>query len=433
MPVQGADLTLTLDELYANDEMIQWYPEQSASFKRINRASPKLINARGGRYLIELKTPQAINAADFASSDAVEFPSGGFLTFLEMTVTPITHRASFSVTSNVTAQNKGALKQKPAKNYDYVMKATESITQAYGVKQSRDMWGNRVGEIGRVSGISTNTLTLNTAANLFGSFLFENGMQVEYRDGSGTLKGYSYVKSVDRFNKNFVAELTTDPDGTTKTSPAALTSAVTTNDRIYMRGCYNNNWAGVSHFLEKTGAFQGLADRTAHYRLPGLREDKGGQTLTASMIRKMISDQEMRVNNDSVKGEFFGSTQVDAYEMTGLPTQVWGQSGETLKQGYSNLQFNSAGGGRKFTKDLYIPRDVLTLCDLDMIDKFEMQPFQPLKGDNGYFFRAWGTLAHKDFELMYFRGIGNLGCSDPSRLGVWYENLSTAGLSTGNA
>ncbi len=253
-------------------------------------------------------------------------------------------------------------------------------------------------------------------------------MECEFRDGAGVLHAYGTVSAISRGSKT--ATFTNVKDNTGTVTGTLQANGVVTNDRVYMKGCYNANWKGISHFLEASGAFEGQSDRTGHYRLPGLREDKGGATLTVGMTRKMITDQEMRVDGDDVKGDFYCSTQYDAFEATGISTKVYGQTGDELKQGYGRLSFD----GRKFIKDLYIPRDVLALIDLDKVDKFEMQPFQPLKnGDGSYFHQAIGTTAHKDSKFVYFRGIGQLGTDDPSQLGVWIENLSTAGLATGNA
>lgn len=432
MAVQGTNITDTLDQLFADDEVVQWYPKQSKCFKKVQSASAKSINAKGGLYLIETEIPQALSASDFASSDGAEFPVGGRLAFLVLTVSPVTHRASFEVSSNVEVQDEAKYKQRPAKGYQYVMRCIKALMSAYGLKQSRDLWGDKVGELARSSAAAvSNTVTCNTSANLFGSFLIQVGMRLEFRDGSGTIVAYGTVTTVNRQAKTFVCnDVRDNTDTVTGTLQA---NGVTTNTRVYMRGCYNQNWSGISHMLETSGAFQGAADRTGHYRLPGIKEDKGGATLTVGMVRKMISDQEMRVDGDEVKGEFFASTQYDAFEATGIATKVYGQNGGKLTQGYGQIAMQSADGARNFNKDLFIPRDVLALVDIDKLDKFEMHTFKPLKDNGGsYFHQANGVNAHKDSKFVYFRGIGNLGTDDPSQLGVWYYNLSTAGLSTGN-
>lgn len=430
MSVDGVNITESLDELFKDDSVTQWYPKQSKTFRRINAAPKSNINAKGGLYLVETKKPQAIIADDFASSDGAEFPDGGVLAFLIMTVTPITHRAAVKISSNVEAQNQAKLKQRPASNYDYIMKSIESLNLAYGLKQSRDVVGDRVGEIARISSVNsgTATITCDTAANLFGVFLLQPGMDVEFRDGSGTLRGYARINKLDRGAKTATLEVirTTLDAGSTI---AGL--GITTNDRVYMKGCYNNNWAGFAYFTQKTGAFQGRPDRSEHYRLPGMQQDMGGVTLTTGHLRRMITEKEMRCDGDEVRGEFYASTQIDAYEQTGLTTQVYGQSGDSLKQGYEvdKMRF----GGRPMNRDLFFPRDVMAFLDISQVDKFEMQPFKPLKNGDSYEFMAWGSKAHKDAKLMYMRGIGNLGCGDPSALGNWYYNFSTAGLATGNA
>lgn len=432
MAVQGDQITLTLDELFKDDSVTQWYPKQSKTYKRIASATAEKINAKGGLYLIEKKRPQAISAADFATSDGADFPIGGKLAFLQLTVLPVTHRASVEISSNVEAQNEAALKQRPAKDYDYVMRSIRSLIEAYGLKQSRDIWGDRVGEIARISAVNsgTSTLTCDTAANLFGTFLLQPGMQIEVRDGAGVLRGYAEIDVIDRGGKTTILTAITLPNGTASTIAG---TGMVANDRVYMRGCYNNNWAGINYFTQPGGAFEGQADRTGHYRLPGLQQNMAGATLTVGVARKMISDKEMRTDGDEATGEFYGSTQIDAYEATGLPTQAYGQSGDTLSQGYDRNKMKFSG--RKWNRDLFVPRDVLAFLDLDLIDKFEMQPFKPLRNKDGsYEHMALGIAngAHRDAKMIYMRGIGNMGTNDPSALGPYYYGFSTAGLSTGN-
>lgn len=432
MAVQGDQITLSLDELFKDDSVTQWFPKQSPTYKRIAAAKAENINAKGGLYLIEKRRPQAIVSADFASSDGNDFPVGGKLAFLQLTVTPITHRASVEISSNVEAQNEAQMKQRPAKDYNYVLKSIKSLIEAYGVKQSRDLWGDRVGEIARASAVNSGTITItcNTAANLFGAYLVQPGMDVEFRTSGGTLHGYGSVVSIDRAGKTFIMENVLDSTGAAST----ITSAgITTNDRIYMKGTYNACWNGVQYLTAPSGAFEGQADRTGHYRLPGMQEDMSGATMTIGHLRKMRSDKEMRCDGTEAAGEFYGSTQIDAYEATGLPTQVYGQSGDTLKQGYNRdkMMFDSRG----FNRDIFIARDAFAFLDLDQIDKFEMQPFKPLRAGDGSYEHLGNsatTGGHRDAKLIYMRGIGNMGTGDPSSLGVYKYGFSTSGLSTGN-
>lgn len=439
MAVLGNQLTTTLDELFKDDEVTQWYPKQSATFRRIQSAGADKINAKGGLYLVENKRPQAIAAASFTGSDGSDFPTGGKLGFLQLTVLPITHRASVEISSNVEAQNDAALKQRPAKSYDYVLRSVKSLIEAYGLKQSRELWGDGVGEIARVSAVAggtagAGTITCATAGNLFGTFLLQPGMQIQIHNGSsGTIRAYAEIDTINRgATTATLISLTSDAAGATNVTLAG--AGVTANDRVYMRGCYNANWSGINFLTQPAGAFQGLADRSGHYRLPGLQQDMAGATLTVGVVRKMISDKEMRCDGAEASGEFFASTQIDAYEATGLPTQVYGQNDDTLKQGYNRnkMRFDS----RSWTRDLYIPRDVLAFLDLDQIDKFEMQPFKPLRNSDGsYEYMAPSVTTpgtHRDAKMIYMRGIGNIGTGDPSSLGVWYYGFSTAGLSTGN-
>jgi antitoxin component HigA of HigAB toxin-antitoxin module len=252
MAVQGDQITLTLDELFKDDSVTQWFPKQSKTYKRISSATAEKINAKGGLYLIEKKRPQAINASDFATSDGADFPVGGKLGFLVLTVTPVTHRASVEISSNVEAQNEAALKQRPAKDYDYVMKSIKSLIEAYGLKQSRDLWRDRVGETARISAVNsgTATITCNTAANLFGTFLLQPGMLVEIRDAAGVFHAYAEIDSIDRKNKTAVLTAITDVAGVAGTI-AGL--GVVANDRVYMKGCYNNNWNGMAYFTAPDG------------------------------------------------------------------------------------------------------------------------------------------------------------------------------------
>lgn len=431
------DITVTLDELFANNTIGQLLPQDEllATWRMISEGSAKNINARGAFYMLQSQQPSNIRQKAFSQATAgQQFPEPSKSKYLTMNVSAIVDEATVQWDGNVDVQNDASLKQKPAKDLDYVEREMEGLYASYARDKARQIWGDRSNELARASAINTGTgvVTCNNAGNQYNAQLLEQGDILEARDGAGTLLGYVLVASVYRPSKQFTIDLTYVHDTTdtqTVLGAAGGQLNIVNGTRFFPKGCYNNGWPGVPYLIAQTGAFQSLADRTIHDHLTGVSIDASGRAISAALMRRLRSARRNRRYGIKSKGKFFASAQIDGYESTGWATQKYGQTTQ-LDMGYreDELKFD----GKAFQWDAYAPKSQVNETDMSAIDRFELRPFKPLRGENGYISRAPGVDRHYDKENIYFKGVGTLGCEVPAAVGGVLTNLSTAGLSLGD-
>lgn len=426
------DVTITLDELFANNSVAELLPQDEllASWRMVSSGSAKNINARGAFYMLQTRQPNNIRQKSFGTSPGAQFPEPTKSAYMTMNLSAIVDEATLQWDGNVEDQNKAKLKQMPAKDLDYVERELEGIYAAYARDKARQLWQDGTNELARVSAINTSTrvVTCNNAGNLFNVQLIEEGDLLEIRDASGTLKAYVQVQYVYRPSKQFTIDANYIHDDTDAT--AALAGlGIANNDRIYPKGGYNNGWKGIPYQTATTGAFQSLSDRTIHDHLTGVSIDAGGASISASYMRRLRSARRNRRYGKKSKGKFFASAQIDGYEATGLATQKYGQT-TTLDLGYEDEELKFSGKG--FQWDYYVPKTQVFEVDMAAIDRFELREFKPIKMDGSYIHLAPGDDRHYDKRNIYIKGVGNLGCEVPAAVGGVLTNLSTAGLTLGD-
>lgn len=425
------DITDTLDQLFANNSVADLIPSYSRSWREIEEGPDKLINQKGAYYLLQTRKPSHIVSEAYGASAAgLQFPEANKSKFLLMNVAAVQDRATIQWDGNVDVENAPALKQKPAKNLDYVKNMLKGIYEAYGRDKSRQLWQNRTNEVGRVSAINTGTrvVTCNNSGNLFNAQLIEEGDILEVRDSGGTLKGYVMVESVYRPSKTFVIDANYIQD-TTESTVALATLGIANNDRLYQKGAYNAGWAGVPTHIATSGSYQSLADRTVHDHLTGVQIATAGKSASWALLMKLNSAQRFRKYGIKARGKFRASAQLDALFSTGMATQAFGQK-NTLSMGYDEEDISFRG--LTFAWDYFVPRDEIHFSDLKAIDKFTLREFKPIRHENGYEFLAPGVDRHYDKTNIYLKGIGNTGAEIPAAVGGALTGLSTAGLALGD-
>ena len=426
------DVTVTLDELFANNTVAELLPQNELlrSWREVSSGAAKNINARGAFYMLQPQRPNNIRQKAFGTSPGAKFPEPTKSAWITMNLSAVVDESTIQWDGNVEDQNKGKLKQMPAKDLDFVERELEGIYNAYAHSKARQLWQDGSNELARVSAINTGTrvITCNNSGNQFNVQLLEQGMLIEVRDGSGTLKGYLQVESVNRPAKTFKCR--SDYILDTAEATAALASlSIANNDRIYPKYGYNQGWKGILYGLATSGAFQSLADRTVHDYLTGVQIDASGRAISAALLRRLRSARRNRKHGTKSRGKFYASAQIDGYEATGFATQKYGQTTK-LDMGYSEdeLKFD----GKTFQWDGYVPKNMVAEVDMQSIDRFELREFKPIKMDGSYIHLAPGDDRHYDKRNIYIKGIGQLGYEVPAAVGGLLINLSTAGLALGD-
>lgn len=426
------DVTVTLDELFAKNRVAELVPTYSETYKKIKNADTKKINARGAFYLLQTRRPNNIRSLAFnGTNNGMQFPEATKSKWTTMNVTAIEDTATIQWDGNVEVQDEAGLKQRPARDLDYVENEMAGIYEAYGRDKSRQIWQDRSNEVGRVSSINTSTrvVTLNNAGNLYNAQLIEEGDILEARDGSGTLKGYIQVDSVYRPAKQFIINASYIQD-TTESTVALSTLGIANNDRLYPKGGFNNGYAGIPTMIATSGSFQSLSDRTIHDYLTGISIDASSRAASFALLMRLDAATRFRRHGRKASGKFYASAQMYAIMATGLATQREGQMTK-LDMGFDDDEIMYRGMNFKF--DYFVPRNEIHFTNLDAIDKFELREFKPVKTRQGtYIHQAPGDKRHYDRQNIYFKGIGNLGAEVPIDVGGVLTNLSTTGFSVGD-
>jgi hypothetical protein len=124
------DVTITLDELYANNTVEQLLPmdELLKHWRQVSRGSAKNINARGAFYMLQSQQPAYIRQKSFGTTPGAQFPEPTKSKYTTMNLSAIVDEATLQWDGNVDDQNDAALKQKPAKDLDYIERELEGIT-----------------------------------------------------------------------------------------------------------------------------------------------------------------------------------------------------------------------------------------------------------------------------------------------------------------
>jgi hypothetical protein len=324
------DVTVTLDELFANNSVAQLLPQDELlkHWRMVSSGSAKNINARGAFYMLQSRQPNNIRQKAFGTSPGAQFPEPTKSKYLTMNLAAVVDEATLQWDGNVDDQNSAELKQKPAKSLDYVETELEGIYASYARAHARQLWSDGTNELARVSAINagTFTVTCNNAGNLFNVQLLEEGMLIEIRDSTGaTVRGYFQIASVYRPTKTFIIDSNYVHDNTD--AAAALAGlGIVNGDRIYPKNGYTQGWKGVDYLIATSGAFQSLADRTIHDHLTGVSIDASARALSAALMRRLRSARRNRRYGIKSKGKFYASSQIDAYEATAFATQKYGQT-----------------------------------------------------------------------------------------------------------
>jgi hypothetical protein len=101
--------------------------------------------------------------------------------------------------------------------------------------------------IGRVEGVSTNTISICDAEWAPGIWVGATNMAIEIRSQAGTVRGSCYVQSVNMDNKTITVDLA--PSGVTGNADSENSAA----DVIWYKGAYNKEFAGLHKMITNTG------------------------------------------------------------------------------------------------------------------------------------------------------------------------------------
>lgn len=332
----------------------------------------------------------------------------------EFIVTPVTYYSMFSLDR--------LLRKRSAKKRGAIIPALERKSRNALIAWRRDMnhliYGSGVGDIGRVSSISTTTITLITAADVR---KFEKNMVLELSTDNTGVAG---VKAGTVTLASVVRNSTTSTITATGTIAAGIATAAT-NDYIYRAGNYNGVIKGMAKHLPASDPTSGDSlyslDRSVDpQRLAGVRTDATGLSPreSALLVAKDVDDagqgmpETYVINSTDYMNLQLELQSAGSMLMTKVPAADIG--GVSFGIEYDAIEFMGPRGKIKAIADADCPVGVGYLLQLDtwtLASVGEMVAFDDDGGgkdhreenSDSYEFRAAGDLN------LYCEAPGNNG------------------------
>ena len=152
----------------------------------------------------------------------------------------------------------------------------EGLLKASSFNLGRMLFGDGSGTLGKVSGITTGVITLDTVKNVI------EGMVVDFRTSGGeAIVGAAgrRILTVDRKNKKITVS------GTTLT-----TDTVAVNSIVTVQGSYNNELTGLKAIFSDSGSIYGLSRATHSWLVPYIKTSAG--SISESLIQTAIDEIE---------------------------------------------------------------------------------------------------------------------------------------------
>ena len=152
----------------------------------------------------------------------------------------------------------------------------EGLLKASSFNLGRMLFGDGSGTLGKVSGITTGVITLDTVKNVI------EGMVVDFRTSGGeAIVGAAgrRILTVDRKNKKITVS------GTTLT-----TDTVAVNSLVTVQGSYNNELTGLKAIFSDSGSIYGLSRATHSWLVPYIKTSAG--SISESLIQTAIDEIE---------------------------------------------------------------------------------------------------------------------------------------------
>lgn len=326
----------------------------------------------------------------------------------------------------------GAVKRQNATDtmlLNTIIEGTKNVERMMDKQMNFQAHGDATNEIAKASGISSLTVTCNSTTNLFGTRHTYKNEIVEFRS-SGTLRSgggvsYSRILTVDRSAKTFTVD--------------QIASDATTNDLIYDYASYNNAIRGLDYHVNNTGAWQGIADRTAYLGLSSVLVSASSAYLSRALLDLIIGELKYKFGDDEKMGEmmaYMSYAQVAQFKSLGYDLQRYDGPSKALNTGFSSdaLQHGDlmVKGSVDCRHDRIYVGDILGL-----MQRFETIPPQwvqdPSTANGDYL--VWANAANgqgKADGFFCYREIEmNTGCYQPRKVGA-LTSLATTGLPLGN-
>lgn len=412
-------INAALREVLKYDPVKSQTSEKSAMlWKNWGKGDSSKINNRSARIVLDVDDAAPIKAD---STEFADYPTPGNQVQVVTTIPITTTRKTFSVSGAVKRQNATGTAL-----LDVIVAGTRNVEKMFDKQMNFAAHGDATGEIGRVSGVSSLTVTCAHASNLFGTRRIFKNEVVEFRATNGTLHQagarYSKVTSVDRSAKTFITD--------------AIASDATTNDIIYDYGSYNNWFRGLDYHVNNTGAWQGLSDRTAYQGTSSVLVSASSANLSRALFDLLIGEMKYKIGDDDQMGDmmaYMSPAQIAQFKSLGYDLVRYDGRLKSLNTGFSSdaLQHGDlmVKGSVDCRHDRVYVGDILGLAE-----RFQTIDPQWVPNDAGDYMHQANAASGQgkaDGYFCYYEWEGNFGVWQPRKVGA-ITTLATAGLPLGH-
>ena len=269
----------------------------------------------------------------------------------------------------------------------------EGLLKASSFNLGRMLFGDGSGTLGKVSGITTGVITLDTVKNVI------EGMVVDFRTSGGeAIVGAAgrRILTVDRKNKKITVS------GTTLT-----TDTVAVNSIVTVQGSYNNELTGLKAIFSDSGSIYGLSRATHSWLVPYIKTSAG--SISESLIQTAIDEIEEKSGGNvdiiicswgvrrALQALFSTNKRIiDTIELAG---------------GYKAMSYN----GIPVVADRFCPDGTMYLLNSADFTLHQLCDWQWLEGDDG---KVLKQVAGKPVYTATLVKYADLICARPNGQGM---------------
>lgn len=388
----------------------------------VKKGTPSEINDRNA-FIIKTVNPAAVIVAN--SAEFADYAPPSNQSYLKTSIPIRRMTKTYSVSGAVRRQNKTGTTL-----LDTIVSDTKDVEDMFNKQMNYAAHGDGTDEIAKASGISSLVVTCNSTTNLFGTRHVFIGEKVEFRSSGGTLRtggvSWSTVTAVDLSAKTFTVD--------------AIPSDATTNDLVYNYNSYNGQIRGLGYHVAATGAWQGVADRTAYRGLSSVVVSAASAYLSRALLDLVIGELEYKFGDDQPLGEmmaYMSRGQVAQFKSLGYDLQRYNGPDKGLNTGFVSDALQHGNLMVKGSVDC--PLDKVYIGNImGLMQRFETIPMQwvaapAFDGGDNYMFQANAASGQgkADGFFMMMEWEGNTGVWQPDHVAL-LSSLGFAGLPSGN-
>lgn len=268
----------------------------------------------------------------------------------------------------------------------------EGLVKASSFNFGRMLFGDGSGFLAKITGNTTNTITVDTVINLM------EGMVVDVVTSTGSaIKTTLRITSIDRANKTITINSTLTND--------AYKSA---NYRLCVQGSYNNEITGLGAIFKDSGSLYGLDRANYKWLVPYMKDIKDGSNLTdISDVTIQRAIDELDENANSQVDFIVCSAGVKRNYQSYLASYRSNINVLNLEGGFKAISYN----GIPLVSDRFVPANTMYLLNTKEFNLHQLCDWKWLEGEDGRVIKQ--TLGKPTYQATLVK-YADIICNKPS-------------------